>query len=74
MNFIFFSVHFVFGGTNENKPEKLVARIILETKNVMFTGQRCDTVSWDSKKIFGSGGVSVMGVFIDPNVQFQTKS
>lgn len=45
-----------------------------ETKNVIVTGQRGGTVSWDSKKIFGSAGVSVTGVFIDPNVQFQTKS
>lgn len=79
MNFIFFSVHFVFGGTNENKPEKLVARIILETKNVMFTGQRCDTVSWDSKKIFGSGvlcsGIStliVSGCFVQKSDIIQT--
>jgi len=69
--FRFFSGHFIFGGNNENKHEKLVAQTRTETKNVMVTGQTGGTVSWGSRKIFGSGllcsGIStfiVSGYFV----------
>jgi len=53
---------------NENKHERLVAQTRTETKNVTVTGQGGGSVSWGPGVTFG-GGVSVMGVPIDPNTQ-----
>jgi hypothetical protein len=53
---------------NENKHDRLVAQTRTETKRVTVTGQRGGSVSWGPGVTFG-GGVSVMGVPIDPNTQ-----
>ncbi len=53
---------------NENKHERLVAQTRTETKRVTVTGHGGGSVSWGPGVTFG-GGVSVMGVPIDPNTQ-----
>lgn len=53
---------------NENKHDRLVPQTRVETKNVKVTNLGGGSVSWGSGVTFG-GGVSVMGVLIDPNTQ-----
>jgi hypothetical protein len=53
---------------NENKHERLVPQTRTETKRVTVTGQEGGSVSWGPGVTFG-GGVSIMGVPIDPNTQ-----
>jgi hypothetical protein len=53
---------------NENKHERLVAQIRIETKTVTVNGPGEGSVSWNSGVTFGSE-VSVLGVPIDPITQ-----
>lgn len=39
----------------------------------MVTGQTGGTVSWGSRKIFGSGGVSIMGLAVEPKCPIPNK-
>lgn len=40
----------------------------------MVTGQTGGTVSWGLRKIFGSGGVSIMGLAVEPKCPIPNKT